>query len=684
MVEEVTEALEASVLRDNSTPVQDVGQSIIDPFLCPKCRKRLENPKLFPGCHHSVCGKCSSHLDPDTHEVTCSSCQYKCLQDELLDDRILSFLLEVSGNAPTPCANCEENATLFCATCDQPLCGKCRDLTHATRMFASHTILQQDHFLVGMRNKICPAHNREYVMYTTETNQLLCLTCFSLITGSGKSLAVDVECALPTCTDRLKASVAKLEQLQTNVLESIDKIEGLLEETDQNADSAKDTIEQVIIKLEDKLQEKRQALMEVVEKQKDDKLRRLDSQLKDLTMFAVIVKNSLETGNIFSGSSNVHQFLDLVTDLIERLEIVSDHPQQIYAMTNSQIGCHYRRTIMKCVDEVLGPNMHSETGSNFNLDFEHVNGHSHSYRSKPSAPGMPDISNGHKSDMASATTYFQRQCSNALSPDGFLEQRQQQHQQQVVYEEAFLDALYAERSRAFTTRSKALEVKLNTLRTLVQDLHRDVTHRRCEPDALQLSKIMTDTDGLGEELDEQKDAVESVEDACKATWQRMIDRVDNTRHMYESNLDDIKRMLRDLAQLVNIVKSIQPYILSLRAVNEQLHPVLEQQSRERAKQEVMSDILGKISNTTPNTRQRVEAIQTAEDLRLTSVERKRSNPLEDNLIRTKESLKSRPANMRRHPGSAQTSPIKEVVDLPAVQLSSSPHTTSSDQEKKGD
>ncbi len=37
------------------------------------------------------------------------------------------------------CANCEQQtASLFCNTCDQPLCADCKATAHSAKMFAKH------------------------------------------------------------------------------------------------------------------------------------------------------------------------------------------------------------------------------------------------------------------------------------------------------------------------------------------------------------------------------------------------------------------------------------------------------------------------------------------------------------------------------------------------------------------
>ncbi|XP_065187075.1 RING finger protein 207-like isoform X1 [Sycon ciliatum] len=646
------------------------------PFICFVCKERYQDPKVFPTCFHSVCDGCVQLVTQDS-TVTCPNCQAQCSLADLKDDRLLQHLLHSTGEDNVQCANCEKpsQSTHFCHTCCQPLCQSCRFSTHAAKMFSSHNIVLLENRSRDSQPMSCPVHDKLFIMFSVEDRRLICINCFRDMDSGTRSQCMDIESAYAKSSAKLKTAIVKLQQLDRSVAEAIGKVEILVDETQLNATTCKDTIDELLTELMEQLTQRKVSLIEMVEKQKHDKVRLFRRQLGDLRDSCPVIQAALETSNVFSSATNRYEFLDLVNDMTERLDRVAREPHRLFPIQSSQISCNYRLDIAKTVDQLLSRKSSSPMEDRATPIY---------HSATNSSPGpMDSLVGAH--GLSEQGRYWQAapyadRANGAVGGHGSMDG----------------DDVVSEQCCGISMQSKGLQQRLDNLKKSVQNLHRDLTHRKCQPKSEEVTSIHESSSTLEVDLQDHLAGVCKVRETFETRWKEMLAHVDKEKEHYQSLLDDVNRLIREHSRMVTIAKSIEPYVLSLSAVSAQVNPRSSvdagsssesaangfhdaaarngpaslsrngEVSKDRTQVDAMHSILEKITSTQPNSMQRVEAIRTAEDLRET--ERRRNNELEDNLIKTKEKLKSSRMPRRSESFHGSVSPSTSTSSESSIRL----------------
>ena len=90
---------------------------------------------------------------------------------------------------------------------------------------------------------------------------------------------------------------------------------------------------------------------------------------------------------------------------------------------------------------------------------------------------------------------------------------------------------------------------------------------------LQVADLLAECGVLESDLASHKLAVTNTEGEFAGAWKEMLERVDRSKAQYASQVKDVEKMRSEMKRLLTILNSIQPYVISLSAVSEQLNPV---------------------------------------------------------------------------------------------------------------
>lgn len=118
---------------------------------CPVCTHSYEDqdPRILVSCGHTVCLSCAKKLEKP-EGILCPLCrtntfaQAEALPKNFTVLKIADALRSKPGEQATasPCANCHQRASLWCAACREPICSDCIQPTHNGAKFANHKIVQ--------------------------------------------------------------------------------------------------------------------------------------------------------------------------------------------------------------------------------------------------------------------------------------------------------------------------------------------------------------------------------------------------------------------------------------------------------------------------------------------------------------------------------------------------------------
>lgn len=122
----------------------------------------------------------ASSLSPPTRRIIQPHSEITATFDGVLPvDHLSQELLRINSEsvqqgAKKRCANCEEaEATLFCNTCDGPLCDACKELTHRGKFFAKHEVVSISLTAQSTVDGVCPKHDKPYQLWHKDHRSLM-------------------------------------------------------------------------------------------------------------------------------------------------------------------------------------------------------------------------------------------------------------------------------------------------------------------------------------------------------------------------------------------------------------------------------------------------------------------------------------------------------------------------------
>eukprot|EP00741_Cyanophora_paradoxa_P006548 tig00001024_g6338.t1 len=158
---------------------------------CTVCCEPYSDPRVLPGCDHTLCYNCAEQLIKDG-KLKCPACRKESAVPTAQDLRrnlaiadmitILNKQLEAIPHAD--CSNCKEAtpAEVSCPDCDLLFCKKCSDDIHKMKAFDGHEVQAYKKGVppsASLRSITCPAHPHAPValQYCSEKQVEFCPQC---------------------------------------------------------------------------------------------------------------------------------------------------------------------------------------------------------------------------------------------------------------------------------------------------------------------------------------------------------------------------------------------------------------------------------------------------------------------------------------------------------------------------
>ncbi|XP_066286369.1 RING finger protein 207-like [Branchiostoma lanceolatum] len=620
--------------------LQDLDGPTRDPMWCYLCNERFEEPCLLD-CFHAFCAQCLRGRASEGL-ISCPICSSptKLAEGAALPpvDPILKFLVEVHGTEEKVfCANCDREAShtdggpmCFCNTCSQPLCTQCKETTHSAKMFSRHDIVQLNNVRrLKETVKKCVQHGEPYIMFSLKKRDLLCIMCFRDTSVEDRAHCIDLETAYKNGCETLDQAVLSVQDLQSSVRDSIILLRALGEEVKTNAQQEQEDIKTLFEEMQEKLGERKEGLVEAVDTQYQEKSKAYKNQLNTLAALLPTLQVNISSSKTFSLTANKYDFLDLGFVLIDRLMAIVHLPHQLSPTTSSKINCDHKVEFARCLEPLLGnglafksskTNVVGSAGTSANGEGDHArsseDGIIDSLAEKCRTTAM---------HLNSALSICHGKYFNANSCKVFVDE----------------SGPFAEHCRNYDTNYKILNDRVKKLKKDIQELHRDLTQRRCLTREQKVTNLMEECGQVDFTISTQYTAVEHMQSVFQKWWEECFQRVTHEQEMYQAQLKDLMRLKQETQHCTTIARQIAPFVKSIAAVKERIDPRLGEALRSEDHEGCMHAILEQINTMEPNSQQRVDAIRTAEesrDLALQS-EASRPNPLEDSLIKTKCTLK---------------------------------------------
>ncbi|KAF4078127.1 hypothetical protein AMELA_G00195870 [Ameiurus melas] len=333
------------------------------PLVCHLCREQYEHPCLLD-CYHTFCASCLRGRAVDSR-LTCPFCGHQSIVKGVNalppEDRLLKFLVDNSADneEAVQCANCDweckkqdVDAMYYCNTCNQPLCGNCREATHKAKMFSRHEIVSLAKRTKEAHKK-CGLHEELYIMFSTEKKSMLCINCFRDMPVESRAHCIDIETAYMQGCEKLDQAVLAVKELQTSAREAIVLLKAMIGEVRANVDEEESAICTLFNSMQEKLAERKKILLKAAQSQHEEKERAFKEQLSHLAALLPTLQVHLVTCSAFLSSANKFEFLDMGYQLMERLKKIVKLPHRLRPSQSSKINTEYRSEFARCLEPLL-------------------------------------------------------------------------------------------------------------------------------------------------------------------------------------------------------------------------------------------------------------------------------------------------------------------------------------------
>ncbi|KAG2459268.1 RN207 protein, partial [Polypterus senegalus] len=535
------------------------------PLVCHLCHEQYEHPCLLD-CYHTFCASCLRGRAVDSR-LSCPLCGHQSIVKGSNglppEDRLLKFLVDNSADneETVQCANCDlecknqdVDSMYYCNTCNQPLCGTCREDTHKAKMFSRHEIVSLAKRTKEIHKK-CSLHEELYIMFSTEKKSMLCINCFRDMQVESRAHCIDIETAYMQGCEKLDQAVMAVKELQTSAREAIILLKAMIGEVRTNVDEEESAISTLFNSMQEKLAERKKILLKAAQSQHEEKERAFKEQLSHLSALLPTLQVHLVTCSAFLSSANKFEFLDLGYQLMERLKKIVKLPHRLKPSQSSKINTDYRSEFARCLEPLLMLNHRRSVSLTGNSGASGISGTSSLLQSSLVVPCHSPST----SDMSLSASVVRKPTSHRYIST------------KVLLAEG-TETSFTEHCRNYENTYRTLQTEIQKLKDQVQEIHRDLTRHHSLIKTDIMAEIMQKSLQIDVQIASEYSSVEMMRTMFEEIWEETLQRVANEQEIYEAQLHDLLQLKQENSYLTTITKQIGPYIRSIAKVKERLEP----------------------------------------------------------------------------------------------------------------
>jgi len=240
----------------------------------------------------------------------------------------------------------EIDATNFCPICKIYICNKCEK--YHSILFKKHQLLSLDKDINEIFTGFCKIenHNNELDYFCKDHNELCCAKCISRIKRKGNGQHINcnvcnIEDIIDEKKNNLKNNINTLKELSNTFQSSIDKLNIILENINNNKEKVKLEIQKIFTKIRNELNNREDELLLEVDKE-HEKMNFNDNILKESQKLPNKIKLSLEKGEKLINEMDNINLNSLVYDCIniengiKNINLINEKIKKFYSI-NTQI-----------------------------------------------------------------------------------------------------------------------------------------------------------------------------------------------------------------------------------------------------------------------------------------------------------------------------------------------------------
>ncbi|XP_030843310.1 RING finger protein 207 [Strongylocentrotus purpuratus] len=550
------------------------------PLTCRLCTQQYEDPRIL-NCHHVFCGNCLRGRAVDGF-MTCPLCGTRSFLTNGSNlpqaDPVINFLLKSSEQERALCANCDtmQSSMFFCNTCNQALCALCKEETHMAKMFASHQVVSLKKRTSEQHRK-CAKHNDEYIMYSTEKQELLCIKCFRDFEKDDRAFCLDLESAYKQSCRQLEERISTIRDLQSSVHDAIILFQALMQEVRSNGEKERVSIQELCAEMQERMVEKKEELLKDVDSQQLQKEQAFKDQLPSLAALLPALQTNLAISTMFVSGANMYEFLDLSSSLNERLASIANQPHQLRPQESGEISTDYEAKFARCLQPLLHIHLDNCDDCGSSSPIIHV---SMPTTSAPSPQQQPPARREHPAPQPLSSAYISSALARHLSLTNTLQdplagkglRRGSKMAASIRHRLQEGNGPFVEHCKAFEANFRLLQHRIQKMKEQVQEIHRDITRRKCLAKKEKVTDVLDECSQVEIQIGTHTATLEHMKVIFQKIWQEMLDRVSSEQEIYQNQLKDMNYLKQENSHLATIARQIAPYITSIDAVTKQIDP----------------------------------------------------------------------------------------------------------------
>ncbi|GMT11341.1 hypothetical protein PFISCL1PPCAC_2638, partial [Pristionchus fissidentatus] len=566
----------------------------LSPLNCATCSKELEDP-IYLDCSHLFCKACISGRSE------CPTCTRPIPSDFTFDvDPLTSFLIDTSHEAAESCANCERisQPMFFCETCQQSLCVGCKTETHEARMFARHRLVPLEERARVRGSVTCRAHSQPYVLWCGETRALVCIDCFRGRTIENGHSFVAIDQAHRTQLEKLQQWAERLQAFQEERREEASARERLIQEIYESAKTTRNDIWSVCQQVVDTVVAVREKLTRQLEEERRQKEKECREVIEECTGAVSTGSYCLLSTHILCSAASFIDFLQLNGELVKRIQNHLSTPTPRPPPTCSST-INTRSELAKSLESVLGLGRSIERG------------------------GKKKESGGYKGRSGSPVSVLSK------------------YQMIVDLAGAFGSLMVQVEG---PLREAGGEV--TRLTRAVQERQRDITMRKLLLRREEIEGTVLSLESVRDRVRALIDRQKALRPEAQAMWEEELERVTRQQAIFRRKMEDASSLEEQADRALSVSRMLLPFAEGIERMTE----VLDRKRLHPPDPAPMESICIQINTLSPDSRQRVQAIEKEEQLRLERETRRKEEADENTKQKTVQSLKhtKRRENRKSH------------------------------------
>uniref|UniRef100_A0A183BTL7 RING finger protein 207 n=1 Tax=Globodera pallida TaxID=36090 RepID=A0A183BTL7_GLOPA len=637
---------------------QETGGGLQNPLDCLRCNSAIKAPIRLP-CQHHFCRLCIAD------EKFCFVCGRPIGCSELVEDKVLNYVLESSREVTETCANCDQisQPMFFCDTCHQPLCSGCRDTTHKAKIFSTHHIVELEERGRLQSRPFCSQHNEPFILFCLDSKSLMCIECFNASSLERRGHFVNIDVAHKICCDKLEKNALNLRIFQDELREQIELRKRLTLELEKNGEHLSEEIDQKCEAITDRVNGLRRQLLDRVMEEKAEKQRQLSAQLNKLTTLGSPISVNLLSVSIFCSYASKMDVLHCYADLHKSIQqFLSSNGRQLIqrvkfdcnfnidfaaefvqsvcqplglaasslednanahdiflncdptarssSMRHSSLGCQTNfskreRQILSDLPDVEGPTP-NKTDSGNASSAEVLSDNVHQNLGRPA----DSMDNGAIPKLSDADLPFE---FNPFSASTTTTTSQRENMDINTNNNPLMDQRFSEQFQMIAVPLNGFAHEISEISKTLLHLQRDLTLRRCvvSPEDL-LSKIASCEDAWKRLEVHNKQVEGTVNHSLKQFWRREIERIQRQQLAVREKAREIVQ-LRSLAKrALKVSQQLKPFATQMASL---ISVIDVRRSSGSVQPSPMEQICLQITKMEPDSESRVAAIEKEETLR---------------------------------------------------------------------